>query len=154
VLPPFQMLAASARSMKIGDNESVDIRKLSEYPLLLLNPSYATRNIFDAACQIAGIRPNVFAESGAPHVLLELAEAGHGVAIIPSILRIEPGKLQTVRVTHRGDPLQLTLAVLWDKRRTLPRYAQEFSELLAEHIRETFPIARRSADKLWLVHKA
>jgi DNA-binding transcriptional LysR family regulator len=96
----------------------------------------------------------VFAESGAPHVLLELAEAGHGVAIIPSILRVDPGKLHTVRVTHRGDPLQLTVAVLWDKRRTLPRYAQEFSELLAVHIRETFPIPRRSADKLWLVRQA
>jgi hypothetical protein len=33
----------------------------------------------------------------------------------------------------------------------LPRYAQEFSELLAEHIRDIFPYARRGAEKLALV---
>ena len=55
------------------------------------------------------------------------------------------------RVTYRRDPLLLKLAVLWDRQRTLPRYAQEFSELLAEHIRDIFPYARRGAEKLALV---
>ena len=107
--------------------------------------------MFDAACQIAGVRPNIFAESGAPRVLLQLAEAGHGVAILPSILQRDLGKLRVRRVTYRGDPLLLKLAVLWDRQRILPRYAQEFAELLAEHIRDLFPAARRGAEKLALV---
>jgi hypothetical protein len=45
-----------------------------------------------------------------------------------------------MRVTHRREPLEIALAVLWDKRRTLPRYAEGFSELLDRHIRRVFPI--------------
>ena len=54
-------------------------------------------------------------------------------------------------MSYRGDPLLLKLAVLWDRQRTLPRYAQEFSELLAEHIRDIFPTARRMPEKLTVV---
>jgi DNA-binding transcriptional LysR family regulator len=151
VLPPFHMLAVAARSLKTGDGDAMDIRALSNYPLLLLNSSYATRNVFDAACQIAGIRPNVFAESGAPHVLLQLAEAGHGVAILPSILSAEHSRFNIKRVTYRGDLLHLKLAVLWDRHRTLPHFAQEFSDLLAEHIRRAFPTERHGPEKLTLV---
>jgi DNA-binding transcriptional LysR family regulator len=142
VLPPFEMIAASARSLRTGDGDAIDIRQLADHSLLLLNRSYATRHVFDAACQIAGIRPSIFAESAAPHVLLQLAEAGHGVAIIPSILQRDARMLNVRRVTYRGDPLHLKLAVLWDRRRTLPHYAQEFSALLDEHIRATFPARR------------
>jgi DNA-binding transcriptional LysR family regulator len=151
VLPPFQMLAASPRSMQLDEGEVMDIRQLCDLPLLLLNCRKPTRNVFDAACQIAGVRPNIFAESASPRVLLQLAEAGHGVAVVPSILQRDLRKLRVHRVTHRGDPLLLKLAVLWDRQRTLPRYAQEFSWLLAEHIRDIFPPARRGADKFRVV---
>ena len=150
-LPPFQMIAAAPRSFEISPGDAADIREICELPLLLLNRGYATRSVFDAACQIAGVRPNIFAESSAPRVLVQLAEAGHGVAIIPSILQRDLGKLRVRRVTYRGDPLLLKLAVLWDRQRTLPRYAQEFSELLAEHIRGIFPTARRMPEKLTVV---
>jgi hypothetical protein len=53
-------------------------------------------------------------------------------------------------VTYRGDPIPLKLAVLWDRLRVLPSHAQEFSELLAEHIRAQFPAERRS-DRLVIV---
>ena len=82
-------------------------------------------------------------------MLLQLAEAGHGVAIIPSILRATSASSASRASPIGGDPLLLKLAVLWDRQRTLPRYAQEFSELLAEHIREhRSRSARRGAEKL------
>ena len=83
-------------------------------------------------------------------MLLQLAEAGHGVAIIPSILQHDFGKLARAGVTYRGDPLLLKLAVLWDRLRIFPQHAQEFSELLAEHMRKIFAPAR-PAEKLTLV---
>jgi hypothetical protein len=43
-------------------------------------------------------------------------------------------------------PLQIALAVLWDKRRTLPKYAEGFAGLLAAHIRELFPASPRVRD--------
>jgi DNA-binding transcriptional LysR family regulator len=151
VLPPFQMLAASARSMKTGEGDSMDIRQLCDLPLLLLNGSKPTRTAFDAACQIAGVRPNIFVESAAPRVLLQLARAGHGVAVIPSILQRDLGELCVRRVTFRGDPILLKLAVLWDRQRTLPRHARAFSGLLADHIGDIFPSGQRGAGKLTLV---
>ena len=85
VLPAFHMVAVWARSLKIGECETMEIRQLCELPLLLLNSHKPTRTAFDALCQIAGVRPNIFTESAAPRVLLQLAQAGHGVAVIPSI---------------------------------------------------------------------
>ena len=150
VLPPFHIVAACSRALKTGDSETIDIGELCELPLLLLNSRKPTRTAFDALCQIAGVRPNVFTESAAPRVLLQLAEAGHGVAVIPSILQHDFGNLRVCKVTYRGDPIPLKLAVLWDRLRVLPGHAQEFSGLLAEHIRARFPSERRS-DRLAIV---
>ena len=74
-----------------------------------------------------------------------MAEAGHGVAIIPSALRTQHYKLRIVGVTYRGKPLREPLIVLWDKRRPMPRYATVFCEMVAEHFREVFPISQPTA---------
>jgi DNA-binding transcriptional LysR family regulator len=110
--------------------------------LLLLDSSYVVRRAFDAACRLAGLKPNIMLESRAPHTLLALAEAGHGVAIIPSQLRTHRYKLRIVGVTYRNRPLSEPLAILWDKRRPQPPYVAAFCRMLAEHVREVFPITK------------
>jgi hypothetical protein len=50
--------------------------------------------------------------------------------------------LRIVSVTHRGKPLREPLAIFWDKRRPLPRYATAFCQMFREHMREVFPITR------------
>jgi DNA-binding transcriptional LysR family regulator len=147
LLPQFQVLAACARTFPIESGDAIDIRKLVQQPLLLLDESFATRNIFDAACRVAGVRAEVFVESGAAHALLALAQAGHGIAIIPSILPLDQHKLRSMRVTHRREPLRISLAVLWDKRRALPRYAEGFADALAGYIRDVFPLTPRPAQR-------
>jgi DNA-binding transcriptional LysR family regulator len=72
--------------------------------------------------------------------LLTLAEAGLGIAIIPSVLQTRRYALRTARLAHEGKPLREPLGVVWDKRRLLPRYAQDFAELLAAHASKLFPI--------------
>ena len=49
-------------------------------------------------------RAQLLLESRAPHTLLALAEAGQGVAIIPSLLQTDRYTLRIVRVTHRRNP--------------------------------------------------
>ena len=83
--------------------------------------------------------------AGKPHTLLALAEAGHGVAIIPSILSTERYTLKIVRIAHRRKPLREGLVVQWDKRRPIPLYATRFCELLADFMREVLPITEPSA---------
>jgi DNA-binding transcriptional LysR family regulator len=76
-----------------------------------------------------------------PHTLLSLAEAGHGLAIVASILPTHRYHLRVVRLTHRRKLLREPFAVLWDRRRALPAYAEDFGRSLAGHMREMFPIS-------------
>ena len=144
-LDPAELLAACHPSLTLGSRGTIEVGRLSPYPLLLLDSGFGLRRAFDAACRLAGLKPNILLESRAPHTLLALAEAGHGVAIIASTFRTHRYDLKIVRLTYRGRPLREPLAVLWDKRRPLPRYATAFCEMWAEHVREVFPITRPTA---------
>ncbi|MBM3600716.1 MAG: LysR family transcriptional regulator [Alphaproteobacteria bacterium] len=147
LLQRFHLMAACARSFALEQAETIDIGALVQHPLLLLGSRYSTRNLFDAACQLANVRPNTAFESGAVHTLLRLAEEGHGVAVIPSILRTDRNKIRTLVVTHRQQPLQLMLASLWDRRRMDSRAAEGFSEMIAEYLQETFPLVQPTKTK-------
>jgi DNA-binding transcriptional LysR family regulator len=146
-LSPLEFFAAFAVPLEIGTGRDVDITRLAAYPLLLLDTSFYVRQTFDAACRLAGVKPDIFMESRTPHALLALAEAGHGVAIVPSVLPIHRYKLRIMRLTHGRKPLRERFAILWDKRRVLPPYAEDFRQSLAAYMRESFPISRPSAPK-------
>ena len=141
-LAPMQMLAAFHPKLRLGADGAVEIGRLAPYPLLQPTPDFIMRRSFDAACRLAGFTPNNVLECRAPHGLLAMAEAGHGVAIIPSALRIHGYRVRVMRVTYRGKPIEEPLAVLFDKRRPLPGYAKVFCDMLAEHVRKGFPLPR------------
>ena len=146
-LPADEVLAACNPSLKLGEAGMIDIGRLASYPLLVLDSGYSIRRLFNAVCRLAHVEPNIVLESRAPHTLLALAEAGQGVAVIPSLLRADRYTLRIVRVTHRRKPVREPLVVQWDNRRPLPPYAKSFCEALAEHMREVLPITRPSAAK-------
>ena len=140
LLPPLQVLAVWHSSLKLGRTKDIDVRRLENGPLLLVNSAFATRKVFDAACRLEHIEPEVFIESGATSTLIGLAEAGHGVAIVPSTARVDRRKLLVGRVSCRNKPLKVELAVIWEKRRPLPRYGAGFFESFAAHLKEIFPV--------------
>ncbi len=144
-LPPLEFLAVGHESLGLGSGGNIEISSLAAYPLLLLETSFGVRTTFDAACRLAGFKPQIFIESRAPHTLLALAEAGHGVAIVPSVLPTHRYRLRIARVTYRRRPLRGLLTVLWDRRRVLPQYAKDFCGFLDAYMREVFPISRASA---------
>ena len=146
-LESVELLAASHPSHILAGGGAIDIGRLAAQPLLLLDPEFVVRRTFDAACRLAGLKPNIRFASRAPHTLLALAEGGHGVAVIPSQLRCDRYRLRIVRITSRGRPLREPLAMLWDRRRPLPRYAAAYCEMLSEYVREVFPITRPSETK-------
>jgi DNA-binding transcriptional LysR family regulator len=141
-LQHVDLLAASKLPLVPGKRRTVDISRLAAHPLLLLDSSFVFRRAFDAACRLAHLKPNIFIESHTPQTLLALAEAGHGVAIIPSQLQIHQHDLRIVAVTYRGRPLRTPMVILWNKQRPRPRYAIAYCEMLAEYVREIFPITR------------
>ena len=153
-LAPVELLAACHPSLTLGNRGAIEVGRLAPYPLLLLDGGFAVRRAFDAACRLAGLKQNILLESRAPHTLLALAEAGHGVAIIPSALRTHRYVLRIVGVTYRGKSLREPLAIFWEKRRPLPPYATAFCEMLAEYVREVFPITRPSEPKTTATKRA
>lgn len=143
-LPALEFLAACHTSLALASTGDLEISRLARHSLLLLDPSFVVRTTVDAACRLAGFRPTVATESRSPHALLSLAEAGHGVAVVPSVLPTHRYRLRIFRLTHRHRPLRMTMAVMWDKRRLLPRYADDFCKSLAAYLREVLPISRPS----------
>lgn len=143
-LPSLEFVAGCNRALKLGDDATMDIRSLASYPLLLLDSSFAVRAAFDAACRVAEFKPNISFESRTPHTLLALAEAGHGVAIVPSVMPTHRYDLQIVRLAYRRKPLREGYAIVWDKRRSLPPAADDFCRSLLTYVREVFPISRPS----------
>jgi LysR family transcriptional regulator, nitrogen assimilation regulatory protein len=153
VLPPDELLAACTPALELGRTGMIDIGRLGAYPLLLLESGYSIRRLFNAACRLADVEPNILLESRAPHTLLALAEAGQGVAIIPSLLRTDRYTLRIVRVTHRRKALQERFVIQWDKRRQMPPYAESFCEALAEYMREVLPITQPSENRMAAARK-
>ena len=141
-LMPIEFLAASHESQAVGKRGAIEIGQLAAYPLLLLESTFYVRKTFDAACRLAGVTPNIFMESRTPHALLAMAESGHGVAVVPSVLPTHRYRLRLARIAHEGKPLREPLAIFWDKRRKLPAYAMEFCEGLGAYMREVFPISK------------
>src|SRR5215471_2107053 len=144
-LPSDDVLAAYTPALKLGRGGTIDIVLLANHPLLLLDTGYSVRRLFNAACRVADVEPNILLESRAPHTLLALAEAGQGIAIVPSVLRTDRYNLKVARVTHRRRPLRDRYVIQWDKRRPMPSYAQNFCTALAAYMRGVLPVTRPSS---------
>ena len=68
--------------------------------------------------------------------------------MIPSVVQTHRYGLRLARITRERKPLREPLAVVWDKRRELPRYVQDFCKTLAAHMRELASVARQPVPKL------
>jgi DNA-binding transcriptional LysR family regulator len=141
-LGSVELLAACHPSTPLGPHRTIEIARLADFPLLLMDGGFGFRRAFDAASRMARLKPTITFESRNPHTLLALAEAGHGVAIVPSQLQCHRYRLRIVGLTYRGRSLREPLTISWDKRRPLPRFAQDYCGMLAAYMRETFPITR------------
>ncbi len=134
-LPPVPLLVISHKRYGLGTRGIVDLRRLNGMPLLLGEREFAARTIFDAACRLARIAPNVRFEGSAPHTLAALAETGHGVAIVPGTLKFNSRRVRISRLQFNGEPVVLSMAVHWQEQRPLPHHAREFPTLFATHVR-------------------
>ena len=144
-LQPVEMLAAYPPALPIGRRGSIEIEELAPYSLLQTGAEYVIRRTFDAACRLAGFEPKNALESRSPHALLAMAQADHGIAVIPSAIRVDGYRLKIARIRFRGKVLSEPLHVLFDRRRYQPPYAVAFCDMLAVHVRRTFPLTRQNS---------
>jgi hypothetical protein len=58
-----------SRGDSLGRRATLEIDRLGDAPLLLLQRGFGSREWFEAACEVAHVRPRVLLESGAPSTL-------------------------------------------------------------------------------------
>lgn len=143
---PIRVLAVTARRSAWKRRTTIDVTDLVSDSLLLLTTEFGTRQIFDGACRIAQLHPRVMLESREPQSLVALAEAGQGVAIVPSTVRFLSNKVQILPVLHEGKSLGLWGGLVWDPRRSLPVHARSFIADLTTYVSRTAP--GRQFDKI------
>src|SRR4029078_9503510 len=113
----------------------LDVTELADEPLLRLGSSFASHGWFEAASRCAHIPPRVLLESVVPQTLIALARTGHGVAVVPSPVRIPRAGVRAAVVGHRGLSIGRWTVAAWESRRFLPPYAVQFVEELVDHCR-------------------
>jgi LysR family cyn operon transcriptional activator len=139
LLAPVLVLAVVSSGHRYAGKRNLELAELADESLLLLRRDYASRGWFDAACNVAHIKPRVILESAAPHTLLALARTGNDVAIVPSNVRIPPAGVRALPLVHRGAPIGRWVVVAWDPQRFLAPYAKSFIDELVDYCRRRYP---------------
>ena len=139
LLFPFHVLAVMPQRHRLSPRAVLDVTELADEPLLRLNSSFASHAWFSAACQVAHIRPRMLLESGVPQTLIALARTGHGIAVVPSAVRVHRTGVRVAVVVHRGVPIGRWAVAAWDAHRFLPQYAEQFVEELVTQCGRDYP---------------
>lgn len=138
LLYPVYNLAVLSRKHRLSRRRALDVADLADEPLLLLHRSFGSREWFDAACNIAHIRPRVLLESAAPHTLVALTGVDYGVAVVPSTVLV-PSGVRALPLIQRGASMGRWLTIAWDPQRLLAAYAEQFVEELVAYCKRTYP---------------
>ena len=144
ILAKSGLSAVSSTQVKRGPGK-VSVRELDDIPLLLLHRGFGSRDLFDAACRLAHVRPRVVLESSSYGTLMALAKANYGVAILPATIDVRRlNGVSIQRVIQEGTLIERYFAVHWNPERFLPPYAERFvEELVNRAAKEYGPIRVR-----------
>lgn len=133
VTPLFteRLVVVVARGHRLAARREVVFADLAEEPFLLYESGRYVREETIAACKAAGFAPRVVLHGGSLAMLLRLAEAGLGVAVIPplALTGSEP-----LAVLHTRERLQRTVALASREGHMLPPATLTLRAFLEEHL--------------------
>ena len=139
LLAPMHLLVVLPQEHRLRRRAACEIAELAEEPLLVLRREFGSRAWFDAACQVARMRPRVALESAVPQTLVALAAEGHGIAVLPSNVPLPRRAVRALPLLHRGASIGAWQVIAWDPQRFLAPYAQQFIDELVASVRRVFP---------------
>jgi DNA-binding transcriptional LysR family regulator len=139
LLYPMHLLAVLPPTHRLSRRAVLEITELADESLLVLRRDFGSREWFDAACQMAQIRPRLLVESAAPHTIVALAATEHGIAIVPSNARVPAGIVRAVPLVNRGASIGMWAGIAWDSQRFLAPYAEQFVEEIVAYTRRAYP---------------
>lgn len=138
-LYPVCAIAVSHRAHRFGKMPTIDVSELASEQVLVLDQSFESREWLNMACARASVRPHIILESKAPHTIVALAAAKHGVAVVPSTVIVTDTRLRIAPLVHREHGVGKWLTVSSLRRRFLAPFAEAFIAELAEFCRRQQP---------------
>lgn len=120
------------RGHALAGRPSVAMAALAEERFLLYSPGGYVREATLRACREAGFLPKVVLDSGSMELLLRLAEAGLGIAVIPPLALKGDERLAVLEL--EGAPLERTMALVSRETRALTPAAQRLHDYLAAEL--------------------
>ena len=139
-LHPMHVLAVLPQGHRLSRRAVLDVTELADEPLLRLGSSFASHGWFEAACQVAHIRPRVTARKR------RAADADRIGSDRPRCCRGSISRcgfpragVRAAVVVHRGVSIGRWAVAAWDSQRFLPPYAVQFVDELVAHCRRGYP---------------
>jgi LysR family transcriptional activator of glutamate synthase operon len=127
-----RLVVVVERGHRLGGRGAVVIGELAEERFLLYSPGGYVRDATLRACRDAGFLPRVALDSGSMELLLRLAEAGLGVAVIPRLALKGDEQLDTLELAE--PTLERTMALVAREGRALTPAAQRLHDYLATEL--------------------
>ncbi len=138
-LYPLRVVAVMSRRHPLASRRVLTVSDLRSETLLMLAPGFQTRQMFESACSAARAEPRVLLESQSPQTLIALAAAGHGVAIVPSVVALNRTGIAVAGLARDGQPLGTWARAVWDPRRYLPPHGEAFISVLVNCMKRSYP---------------
>jgi DNA-binding transcriptional LysR family regulator len=139
LLYPIRVLAVMSDRHPLASRRLLTVADVAKETLLTLGPEFQSRQLFQAACAAARLEPRVLLESQSPQSVIALAAAGHGVAIVPSVVRLNRAGIAVAGIVDGRRPLGGWARVAWDPRRYLPPHGASFLAIMVESMRRSYP---------------
>jgi DNA-binding transcriptional LysR family regulator len=109
---------------------SVTLRDLAGEQLILPRSRSGLRRVIDDAFARQGLSEHVAYEGDDFAIVQGLVEAGLGITLLP--IPLPSPSTRVVVIPLRDPPIARTMAIAWDRRRTLPPAAQLFCRRIVE----------------------
>lgn len=127
-----ELVLVVAEGHPLAEQASVAIGELSEERFLLYSPGGFVREATLSACRAGGFTPRVALDAGSIELLLCLAEAGLGVAIVPPLAVTARHQLRQLRLSDQR--LRRTMGLVATTERPLTKAAVRLRDHLLERI--------------------
>ena len=121
---------------RLTGRTSCALTDLADEPLILPRSRSGLRRVIDEAFAAQGLTTTVAYEGDDFSIVQGLVEAGLGITLMPMPLPAPSAQVSVIPL--RNPPIARTMALVWDRRRTLPPAALLFSRELATEAGDPF----------------
>jgi DNA-binding transcriptional LysR family regulator len=121
---------------RLTGRSSAALTDLADEPLILPRSRSGLRKVIDDAFAAQGLTTKVAYEGDDFSIVQGLVEAGLGITLMP--MPLPAPSAEVVVIPLRDPPIARTMALVWDRRRTLPPAALLFSRGLVTEVGDPF----------------